>query len=63
MIHYFKSKKHKDINGLLRQKKGFKHYLGTTFTLKKRNDNGFETKTLNFYSKTKTIINIFRRCI
>ena len=49
MIHYFKSKKHKDINGLLRQKKGFKHYLGTTFTLKKRNDNGFGTKTLNFY--------------
>ena len=36
-------------NDLLREKKGFKYYLGTTVTLKKRTNNGFEIKTLTFY--------------
>ena len=39
------------------EKKKFKYYLGTTVTLKKRTNNGFEIKTLTFYSKTKTVIN------
>ena len=43
-------------NDLLREKKRFKYYLGTTVTLKKRTNNGFEIKTLTFYSKTKTVI-------
>ena len=44
-------------NDLLREKKGFKNYLGTTVTLKKHTNNGLEIKTLTLYSKTKTVIN------
>ena len=44
-------------NDLLREKKGFKNYLGTTITLKKRTNNGLEIKTLTFNSKAKTVIN------
>ena len=44
-------------NDLLREKKGFKNYLCTTITLKKRTNNGLEIKTLTFNSKTKTVIN------
>ena len=42
-------------NDLLREQKEFKYYLGTTVALKKRTNNGFQIKTLPFYSKTKTV--------
>ena len=44
-------------NDLLIEKKGFKYYLDTTVTLKKRTNNGFQIKTLTFNSKRKTVIN------
>ena len=59
MIHYFQVKKRikRLFNDLLREKKEFKYYLGSTVALKKLTDHGFEIKTLTFYSKTKTVIN------
>ena len=41
----------------MREKKGFKYYLGTTVALKKRTNNGFQIKALPFYLKAKTVIN------
>ena len=41
----------------INRKKSFKYYLSTTVTLKNSANNGFEINTLNFYSKTKTVIN------
>ena len=40
-------------NDLLREKKWFKYYFGTTVTLKKCTNNAFEITTLTFYSKKK----------
>ena len=50
---FFSSKKgiKRLFKDLLREKKGFRYYLGTAVTFKKHTNNGFEIKTLPFYSK------------